>query len=29
VAELPTETKRTRSSRVGLMFEQLSFDEAD
>ena len=29
VAELPSETKRTRSSRVGLMFEQLSFDEAD
>ena len=29
VAELPTEPKRTRSSRVGLMFEQLSFDEAD
>ena len=29
VAELPTDTKRARSKRVGLMFEQLSFDEAD
>lgn len=29
VAEIPTQLKRTRSSRVGLMFEQLSFDDAD
>ena len=29
VPEIPVETKRARASRVGLMFEQLSFDDAD